>query len=75
MGFKDLRTFNKTLLAKQSWRVITDTNSLLHNLLKSKYFSDTCFYEIKARKCTVLFMEGNLGSLIAFGGRMQVAGG
>jgi len=39
MGFKNLRNFNLTLLAKQGWRLMQDEDSLLYKLLKSRYFS------------------------------------
>lgn len=38
LGFKDLEDFNITLLGKQLWRVITNPNSLLGRIYKSRYF-------------------------------------
>lgn len=38
MEFKDLKIFNQTLLAKQCWRLPYDTGSLVHRVLKAKYF-------------------------------------
>lgn len=38
MGFKDLKTLNMVLLAKQSLRVMSDTNSLLHKYVESQIF-------------------------------------
>ena len=38
MGFKDLKTFNLALLAKQGWRLQTCTNSLFHYVFLAKYF-------------------------------------
>jgi hypothetical protein len=39
MGFRDLRFFNRALLALQSWRLlIFSPNSLCSRILKAKYF-------------------------------------
>lgn len=38
MDFKDLGQFNKTLLAKQGWRIINFPDSLLAKVLKAEYF-------------------------------------
>ena len=47
MGFRDLSLFNQTLLAKQGWRLMQNPNTLLHNVLKAKYFTDCLFMEAK----------------------------
>ncbi|PNY16050.1 ribonuclease H, partial [Trifolium pratense] len=38
MGFRNLRAFNEALLAKQGWRLITQPNSLVTQILKAKYY-------------------------------------
>jgi hypothetical protein len=38
MGFRDLHCFNLALLAKQSWRLISEPDSLCAKILKAKYF-------------------------------------
>lgn len=38
MGFRDLQKFNKALLAKQVWRLITQPNLLVSKVLKAKYY-------------------------------------
>ncbi|KAG7547813.1 Ribonuclease H domain [Arabidopsis suecica] len=47
MGFKDLHHFNIALLAKQSWRMLKNPQSLLSRVLKAKYFSKTHLMEAK----------------------------
>jgi hypothetical protein len=47
MGFRDLGTFNEALLAKQGWRIMTEPNSLMANVLKAKYFPHDHFLKAK----------------------------
>jgi hypothetical protein len=38
LGFRDLKLFNKALLARQTWRLIQFSNSMCTRLLKAKYY-------------------------------------
>ena len=38
LGFRDLKSFNLALLAKQGWRLQTNSSSLFSQVYKAKYF-------------------------------------
>jgi hypothetical protein len=40
MGFRDIHTFNLAMLAKQSWQLITNPNTLCAKVLRAKYYPD-----------------------------------
>ena len=45
LGFWDLRSFNLVLLAKQGWRLLTNSTSLFCRVYKAKYFQHCSFDE------------------------------
>lgn len=50
MGFRDLHLFNKAMLGKQGWRLITRPDSLCTRVLKGRYFHDGEFLSCTRKK-------------------------
>jgi hypothetical protein len=43
MGFRDLEIFNRALLAKQGWWLIQNPDSLVVQIMKEKYYTNSSF--------------------------------
>ena len=43
MGFRDMTLFNKVMLGKQGWRLLTRPDALCSRVLKGKYFPNSDF--------------------------------
>lgn len=52
LGYRALHEFNLAMLAKQGWRLMTNTNSLVYSVLKAKYFRDTDFMNARLSSCS-----------------------
>lgn len=50
LGFRNLLFFNQAILAKQAWKIATQTNSLLHKLFKAIYFPRNSFLQASMGK-------------------------
>ena len=46
LGFRDFKTFNLALLAKQGWKLQT-TSSLVYKVLKAKHFPNSDFLGVE----------------------------
>ena len=46
MGFRLLHEFILALLAKQSWRILSCSNSLMARVFKAKYLANLSFWEV-----------------------------
>ena len=45
LGFRDIKDFNKGLLAKQTWRIFNEPDSLIFRIFKGRYFANCSFLE------------------------------
>ncbi|KAM1383307.1 hypothetical protein PS2_035388 [Malus domestica] len=47
LGFRNFKSFNDALLAKQCWRLIMEPNSLWASVLKARYFPNCSFLDAR----------------------------
>lgn len=82
LGFRDIQIFNKDLLAKIAWRIMTVPNCLLARVLKGKYCHNQSFLKVTAsNSCShgwrgILagrdLLQGNIGRAIGNGNTTSV---
>lgn len=50
MGFRHIVAFNQVMLVKQCWKIIRNPKSLLHKILRGRYFKNEGFMEASVGK-------------------------
>lgn len=45
MGFRNLHSFNLTMLGKQGWRFISNQENVVYKVFKAKYFPQVEFLD------------------------------
>lgn len=77
MGFRDFESFNDALLGKQSWRILKNPNSLVSQILKSKYFYYENFSEAELGRFPSFLRRSiwNAKSLLLAGLRWKIGDG
>lgn len=70
LGFRNLTAFNKSLLAKQVWRIINYPNSLMARVLKGKYFKNSDVMEASRTQAFLCLAFYIMGTRINFKGIM-----
>lgn len=62
MGFRDLECFNKVLLAKKFWRILTQPKSLMVVVLREKYCKSGSVLTINAKGHNSLIWKSMLAA-------------
>lgn len=77
MGFQDLECFNLALLAKQSWRIVTEPDLLLARILLARYFPHGSFFTADVGERPSLTWRSRLAARSGFssGLRKQIGNG
>lgn len=50
MGFRNMEAFNKTLLVKQAWFLVSQPDTLLNRALEAKYFPNDSFLNAQLKE-------------------------
>jgi hypothetical protein len=66
MGFRDLESFNTTLLAKQVWRLLLEPDSLCARILRARYYPDGKLLNGKLRSGSSYTWQSILSGLRCF---------
>lgn len=76
-SFKEVQSFNKALLEKQVWRILTNPNLLVSKVLKAKYFNNESILKCKVPKQSSWMWQSLMDSrdLVQEGTRRKVRNG
>jgi hypothetical protein len=66
MGFRDLHCFNQAILAKQCWRLLSETDSLCAQVLRAKYYPDGDLINAKLKKGSSFTWQSIMAGLTTF---------
>jgi hypothetical protein len=72
MGFRDLETFNRALLAKQVWRLLLEPESLCARVLRARYYPDGKLLNAKQKSGSSYTWQSILAGLDCFKKRSQI---
>ncbi|XP_024630938.1 uncharacterized mitochondrial protein AtMg00310-like [Medicago truncatula] len=77
LSFRDMEAFNLSMLGKQSWKLLTDSNSLLTRVLKAKYFPRMDFLDAPLGHNPSYAWRGlwSTQSLLTLGHRWKIGAG
>ncbi|XP_027181659.1 uncharacterized protein LOC113780035 [Coffea eugenioides] len=77
LGFKDLQNFNKALLAKQVWRLVSKPNLLVSKVLRAKYCHKDSIFRCKVPKCASWIWQSlmNVRDFVQNGTRKKIGNG
>jgi len=62
MGFRGLEVFNRALLAKQGWKLISCLDTLLARILRERYYLGGVFLEAQASRCPSFAWRSIIGA-------------
>ncbi|XP_027060712.1 uncharacterized protein LOC113771370 [Coffea eugenioides] len=62
LGFKELQSFNRVLLGKQVWRMVTTPNSLVSKVLKAKYYPHESIFRCKIKQNSSWIWQSLMGA-------------
>ncbi|CDP14470.1 unnamed protein product [Coffea canephora] len=62
LGFKDIEAYNKALLGKQVWRILTKPNLLISKVLRARYFPKDSILTCRPKQNASWIWQGLLGA-------------